>query len=321
MNELAASLTTLRVGRRTHVGFGDETPTEVPFRPPSGNLATKLENTPRYLFRVYSDASSGNNSSDWFQSIDALNNNLTDVFARDNAANIAITLNEHLRWEPKSYGDPFISWTTSLLVAIQYAIYKHKTEGAELEAIHLCIIDTTLFPKGVFIRDLDLIEEFYDKVPRGQKITVKGVRQTWEARGLGDFRHLRNKSHKIYSGVYYFGEFLSQGQINITDRSSAVTCDKIINNALFTMLPQFQVELEDSKVQWAEAVVESREPFYMDTKPGATSASEFVAATKIALQFRNVWFMPVLANLLALRPRAAQDPGILDQISGLYSGA
>ncbi|KAG4291581.1 hypothetical protein FPRO06_13802 [Fusarium proliferatum] len=324
MNELAANLTALRIGRRTHVGFGDETPTEVPFCPPSGNLLTKLENTPRYLFRVYSDASAGsagNNSSEWFKSIDALENNLTDIFARDNAAHIAIALNEHLRWEPKSYGDPFISWTTSLLVAIQYAIYKHKKEGAELEAIHLCIIDTTMFPKGVFIRDLDLIEEFYDKVPRDQSIVVKGEEKTWEARGLGDFRHLRSKSHKTYSGVYYFGEFLSQGQINIKGRSSTVTCDKIINNALFTMLPQFQLELEGSKVRWAEAVVESRESFYMGIEPEETSASEFVAATTLALQFRSVWFLPVLANLLALRPRAAQDPGILDRISGFYSGA
>ncbi|KAF9763137.1 hypothetical protein IL306_003235 [Fusarium sp. DS 682] len=320
MNELAANLTALRIGRRTHVGFGDEIPDEVPFCP-SGNLATKLNNTPRYLFRVYSDASAGKNSSEWMKSIDALENNLTDIFARDDAANIAIALNEHLRWEPKSCGDPFISWTTSLLVAIEYAIYKHKTEGAELQAIHLCIVDTTMFPKGVFIRDLDLIEEFYDKVPNGQLITVKGVYHTWKARGLDDFRHLRNKPHKTYSGVYYFGEFLSQGQTNIEGRSSTVTCDKIVNNNLFTMLPQFKVELEDSRRQWAEAVVKSRESFYTDIEPEATSDSDFLEATNIALKFGMLWFLPMLANLLALRPRAAQDPGILDQISNLFSGA
>ncbi|KAI3571765.1 hypothetical protein IWW34DRAFT_824575 [Fusarium oxysporum f. sp. albedinis] len=306
MNELVANLTGLRIDRRTHVGFSDEIPNEVPFYP-SSNLATKLNNTPRYLFRIYSHASAGKNSSEWMKSIDALENNMTDIFARDNAANIAITLNEHLRWEPKSCGDPFISWTTSLLVAIEYAIYKHKTE------------DTTMFPKGVFIRDLDLIEEFYDKVPNSQQIMVKGVYHTWEARGLDNFRHLRNKRHKTYSGVYYFGEFLSQGQTNMTGRSSTVTCDKIINNDLFTMLPQFQAELEDSKIQWAEAVVKSRQSFYMDIGPEATSACEFVEAAKIALNFGTVWFLPVLANLLALRPRAAQDPGILDQISGLFS--
>ncbi|KAF5694424.1 hypothetical protein FDENT_1190 [Fusarium denticulatum] len=320
MNELNTDFTALRIGRPTHVGFGDETPAEVPFCP-SGNLATKLNNTPRYLFRVHSDASAGENSSEWIKSIDALENNLTDIFERDDTACIAIALNEHLRWELKSYGDPFISWTTSLLVAIEYAIYKHKTEVTMLEAIHLCIIDTTMFPRGVFIRDLDLIEEFYDKVPNGRRITVKGVRHTWGARGLDDFRNLRNKTHKTYPGVYYFGEFLSQGQTNITGRSSTVSCDKIINNHLFAMLPQFQVELEDSKRQWAEAVVKSRELFYMDIESEATSASEFVEATNIALQFGKVWFLPVLANLLALRPRAARDRGILDQISGLFSGA
>ncbi|KAH6977769.1 hypothetical protein EDB82DRAFT_476527 [Fusarium venenatum] len=148
-----------------------------------------------------------------------------------------------------------------------------------------------MFPKGVFIRDLDLIEEFYNKVPSRQKIIVKGICYTWEARGLDDFRHLRNKRYRTYSGVYYFGEFLLQGQTNMTGHSST-----------------------------AEAVVKSREWFYMDIEPEAISASEFVEAAKIALNFRIVWFLPMLANLLALRPRAAQDPGILDQISGLFSG-
>ncbi|EXL74444.1 hypothetical protein FOPG_10471 [Fusarium oxysporum f. sp. conglutinans race 2 54008] len=318
MSVLAANLTALRIGRRAHVGFGDDIPTEVPFCPPR-NLATKLNNTPRYLFRVHSDASAGKHSSECMKSIDALGNNLTDIFARDNTANIAIALNEHLRWEPKSCGDPFISWTTSLLVAIEYAIYKYKAESVELQAIRLCIVDTTMFPKGVFIQDLDLIEEFYDKVPYSQQITVSGLPHTWEARGLGDFRNLRNKQHKTHSGVYYFGEFLSQGQTNIEGRSSTVTCDKIINNDLFAMLPQFKDELEDSRKRWADAVVESRESFYMNNEPKATSGSEFSAAVKIALHFGTVWFMPVLVHLLALRPRASQDPGILDRISGLFS--
>jgi hypothetical protein len=164
MNELAATFTTLRIGRRTRNGLCDEIPNEVPFCP-SGNLATKLDNTPRYLFRVYSDASAGYNSRNWMKSIDALGNNVADVFARDDAADVAIALNEHLRWSDKSRGDPFVSWTTSLLVAIEYAIYKHKAHGTELQAIYLCIIDTTMFAKGVFIRDLDLMEEFTKKVP------------------------------------------------------------------------------------------------------------------------------------------------------------
>ncbi|KAL7948716.1 hypothetical protein V8C42DRAFT_312091 [Trichoderma barbatum] len=194
MNELTTSLTKLEIGRRKYVGFADENEVkEVPFNP-SGNLATKLHNTPRYLFRVYSDVSAGKHSSEWMKSCDALKNTFTDIFARD-ASIVALTLNEHLWWQPKSFGDPFISWTTSLLVAIQYAIYKHKTEHAELNTIYLCIVDTTLFPNGVFIKDLDLIEEFHDKVPDHQLVMFKGEQQHWKDIGLRNLRHLRNKKH------------------------------------------------------------------------------------------------------------------------------
>ncbi|KAI6778530.1 uncharacterized protein J7T54_005054 [Emericellopsis cladophorae] len=91
------------------------------------------------------------------------------------------------------------------------------------------------------------------------------------------------------------------------------------------MLPQFKVdfmskkEKKDGKPRWAKAVIEFREPFYTDVEPEPTSASEFCKAMMIALQFGTVWFLPVLANLLALRRRREQDPGILGRISILFS--
>ncbi|KAG9253092.1 uncharacterized protein F5Z01DRAFT_174232 [Emericellopsis atlantica] len=308
MAELAASLGALQIDRGTCLGFADD-PFQIPFCP-SGNLATELDNTPRYLFRVYSRNSSGENNTQWMKSPAALENNLTDIFARDDAANVATVLNEHLRWWPKSCADPFISWTTSLLFAIQYIIYKHKTEGTELQRMHLCIVDTTMFPKGVFIRDLDLMEEFHDKVPNGQE------------RGLQNYLNLRTKRYSPNSGAYYFGEFLSQGQTNIKTkgRSSTVTCDKIVKDELFTILPQFRVEMErDSKeARLAKAVMECRKPFYVDTEREPTRASDVGKAMTIASRFGTEWSLPVLANLLALRPRRAHDPGILGPISTLF---
>lgn len=321
MNELTTSLTKLEIGQKIHVDLyddDDDIPDEVPFCP-SGNLAAKLQDTPRYLFRVFSDASAGENSSECMKSVDALDNTFTDTFARD-AFTVALTLNEHLRWQPKSYGDPFISWTTSLLVAIQYAIYKHKTECAELSTIHLCIIDTTLFPNGVFMKDLDLIEEFHDKVPDHYPVISKGGQYDWKGRGLNNFRELRHKQHKDYLGVYYFGEYLSQGQTNIKDRSRTVPCDKIINHNLFTFMPQFKDEIEGKTLFWANTVIKLRQPFY-DTEQEEIHSSDFNDAMFMAFDFTSAWFLPMLANILALSPRTATSPRIISQISKVFRGA
>lgn len=309
MSELATRFTGLGIGQ-TYIGFAEEEdigfaeeediPNEVLFCP-SGNLATKLQNTPRYLFRVYSDASAGENSSEWMKSVDALKNNLTDIFQRDDTSSIALTLNEHLRWNwKKTNGDPFISWTTSLLVAIQYAIYKHKTEPRKLNKIYLCIVDTTSFPSGVFIKDLDLIEEFHDKIPGS-------------SRGLGNLLQMRDTK-------YYFGEYLSQGQTNIKGRSCTVPCDKIINNHLFAMMHQFKVDIESQISLWANAVIKSREPFYI-TEQEVMDNSEFSEAMAIALEFDTKWVLPMLANLLALSPRTARDPATIGLILKQFSGA
>lgn len=309
MNDLATRFTGLGFGQ-TYIGFAEEEdipdediPDEVPFCP-SGNLETKLQDTPRYLFRVYSDASAGENSSEWMKSVDALKNNLTDIFQRDDTSSVALTLNEHLRWKwKKSNGDPFISWTTSLLVAIQYAIYKLKTEQPrKLNKIYLCIVDTTLFPNGVFLKDLDLIEEFHDKI-------------SGSSGGLDNLREMRNTK-------YYFGEYLSQGQtnINIKGRSCTVPCDKIINNHLFAMMHQFKVDIESQSSLWANAVIKSREPFYI-TEQEVMDNSEFSEAMAIALEFDTKWVLPMLANLLALSPRTARDPANIGLILKQFSGA
>lgn len=255
------------------------------------------------------------------KSVDVVDKTFEDIFARD-AFTVALTLNEHLRPPPKkSYGDPFISWTTSLLNAIQYAIYKHKKQSTKLSAISLCIVDTTLFPKGVFMEDLDLIEKFHDKVPDDYPvIDEKGRPSTWGKRGLDNMRELRTQLFYNYLGVYYFGEYLSQGQTNIEGRSCTVTCDKIINSNLFAFMPQFEDELKDKSLRWANAVIELRQPFYIK-KQKEMKKSDFSNATTIALEFDTAWFLPMLANLLALNPRTARDPRIIGWTWEHFRGA
>lgn len=342
MNDITAGVNKLKIGQKKHIGFGDDDPDEVPSRPsdnlateshdtphypdevpfrPPGNLAAKLHDTPRYLFRVFSDASAGENSSECMKSADAVVKTFEDIFARD-PFTVALTLNEHLRWQPeKSYGDPFISWTTSLLVAIQYAIWKHKKQSTKLSAISLCIVDTTLFPDGVFMKDIDLMNEFHDKVPDHYPvIDNKGAPSTWGERGLDNMRELRTQLFYNYLGVYYFGEYLSQGQTNIEGRSCTVTCDKIINSNLFAFMPQFKDEIEGKTQFWANTVIRLRQPFYI-TEEEEMNDSDFSDATIIANKFDTAWFLPMLANLLALSPRTARDPAIIGRILEHFRGA
>ncbi|KAJ2992962.1 hypothetical protein NUW58_g1995 [Xylaria curta] len=228
-------------------GLQNDTQDQIPFQP-SGDLAAKLGDSPRYLFRVFSEASAGENTNEWVKSPDAMKGILVDIFARD---------------------DP-------------------------LKTIQLCIVDTTKFPRGVFLRDLDLIEEFEDK-------------------GLGNLHTLRRKQHFFYSGVYYFGEYLSQGQTKIRGRSCIVSCDKIVNGNLFTLAPSFRKELAAKPLEWANSVIKFREPFYRfaNSSTKVAETAHLTAAITIALGFEPNWILPIFANLLALSPRRAQDQGII----------
>lgn len=93
---------------------------------------------------------------------------MEDVFFNLNSEKritIARTLNLHLRWWPKhGTWDNFVSWTSSLLFAIQYIYYRHLNPGDEsdLQQIKLYAIDTTQSPKVTFLCDLDLIDTFWE---------------------------------------------------------------------------------------------------------------------------------------------------------------
>lgn len=84
-----------------------------------------------------------------------------DIFAKQGNDQVASMLNQHLRWKPCSE-DNFVSWTSSLLYALQYSFFSHASEkdGSTFSKIQICIIDTTGFAKGIFIQDIDLIQAY-----------------------------------------------------------------------------------------------------------------------------------------------------------------
>ena len=144
------------------------TPPEfLPFNPPEGHwLRTTFNGVPRYLFRVYTPKSRGSTDRIWTKSMDAKDDKESsqlDIFARDDKEAVAAMLNRHLRWQ-EGNEDNLVPWTSSLLFALVYIFHLNANprDRSAFGAISLCVVDTSGFIPGVFLRDLDLIREFRD---------------------------------------------------------------------------------------------------------------------------------------------------------------
>ena len=272
-------------------------------------LREKFDDIPRYLFRVSTPRSDGTTDKVWVRSKDAKFfpvDGTVDLFANSNDREAASMLNRHLRWkgEPEN-SDNLVSWTSSLLFALQYIFYRrnHQKDQSPFEAIDLCIIDTTAFPKGVFLRDMDLMDAYSPSHP-----------------DVKHFQGLRTRRHYRFCGSYYFGEYLSQGALKIEAKCKIVSAQAILDQGLLSLQPLFQVSTGVPK--WADEVIALREDFYQThTEPELVTKSETQAAIDIAQLFGPHWRLPVAANLLALRPRRRHDEGLLRAFrTSLFTG-
>jgi hypothetical protein len=263
-------------------------------------LRKKFDDVPRYLFRVYTPISRGTTDRFWTKSMDARHrsaNHRLDIFGRDNEQ-VASMLNKHLRWM-EGPADNLVSWTSSLLFAITYifSLHANSRDGSTFDDIFLCIVDTACFPKGVFLRDMDLVDAYH----------------SFNAE-LRSFKRLRSKKHKTYSGFFYFGEYLSQGALKIEDKCQIVSAQAIIGEGLYDLRPEFKEFAEwkmREKPPWAETTIRLREEFYHEGKEQAISMEEHEAAINITGLFGRRWRLPIAANLIALLPRRSRDSGIL----------
>ncbi|KAK3681566.1 hypothetical protein B0T22DRAFT_387339, partial [Podospora appendiculata] len=266
-----------------------------------------FDQAPRYLFRVSTPQSDGA-STDRFCARSraarhwAYSNGPTkDIFSlhREEAA---YALYRHLTWISFD-ADNLVSWKSSLLFAIQYMIYLHKRGKPNfpklaLREIQLYILDTTVFPKGVFVRDLELIEEF-----RASN------------RDLDNFAaNVRVRTRETHGDdTFYYGEYLSQGALEIEDRCQMVTADAIITQDLFSLRPEFEESMSGGSdgpgLRLASEVNRLRVRFNDHIQPA--SLRELAAAQRIAMRFGRRWRVPVAAHLLALQPRGDGDEYIL----------
>ncbi|KAF2997762.1 hypothetical protein E8E15_000190 [Penicillium rubens] len=283
---------------RTHLSDGPHGPGELEqllFEPQaeSGIADTVLDNIPRYLFRIASPRSDRCTNEIWVRSESAYCNKISsteDIFFNLNnekQADIAQILNLHLRWWPKrGLEDNFVSWTSSLLFAIQYIYYRWSSprDGSSLADIKLYVIDTTRFSRGTFMRDLDLIDIFcdYDE-------------------NLKSLQSLRNGPD------FYFGEYLSQGPLKIENKCQAIPAEVLFQqDRLRRIQPRF-AEMPSNKTgnpRLAKAVIRLRQVIWPGFDLPVLSSAEMIDRLQPIEEIMNNipagWRFPIAIYFAAL---------------------
>lgn len=253
VNELTQAMGNTHLSDRRE---GDGEVDQLLFQPRAENgiSDTVLRNIPRYLFRIASPYSDGATDAKWAKSQSAVSrdgSSTEDIFRNlddEKRAHVATVLNLHLRWWPKEGAqDNFVSWTSSLLFAIQYIYYRSASSQDESSRanIKLYIIDTTKFPTGTFMRDLDLIDIFCE--------------HNTELERLQDMRATTD---------YYFGEYLSQGSLKIENKCQVIPADVLFqSNRLRRLQSQFGELCHnvEPKPLWAKEVIKLRRGIWSES--------------------------------------------------------
>lgn len=196
-------------------------------------LEPAVNRIPRYFFRVYDDTSSGTTNAD------CVSSRLADLGSPDSRRNMldltskeaAKALSLHLNWRRSHQdGDNLVSWSCSLLFTLQYALYRHHKRGKKRPErnVRIIMIDTTLFPKGTFVPDIEVMYCLRNR--------SSGVKQLYE---------LRTGQR---GPAYSFGEYLSQGCINVSGASGVTSLKKLIDTGLFN---EFVCPYLEDTVHWS----------------------------------------------------------------------
>jgi hypothetical protein len=216
------------------------------FYPPASfsTESLNLDAVPQYLFQTVDEASSGRNDESVIASMASI------VGSQESSRIDLLTLERHraakllhMHLTKDCFGgkesDNLMSWTSSLLFAIQYAVWRLRVRRCHPSDIKICAVDTRKFPRGQFVQDIWLLEAYHATAERlGNPI-----------RSFFDFR-LENED-------FYNGEYLSQGAVNHTGRSCLVSLEHLIKAGLFQLYP----ESEDARgsEKWAKRVLELRQ--------------------------------------------------------------
>jgi hypothetical protein len=139
-----------------------------------------------------------------------------------------------------------MSCTSSLLFAIQYAIWRRHNFGCDSADIKICVVDTRRFPHGQFVHDRWLLQAYRHIDER-------------EGEKKRDFFRFRLDDER-----YYNGEYLSQGSVNHAGRSCMVSWKSLEEYGLYDLYPEFADE-EGAKT-WVKRALELRKGWSIRAK-------------------------------------------------------
>lgn len=205
-----------------------------------GDGCSELPEPPKYLFRAADDYSSGLSNDNFVASIASMygehGSTRVDNLSLDRV-DAAEALYSHLN--KSCFGgyppDDWMSWSSSLLFIIQYAIWRAWKSNLPPDRVRICAVDTTEYPRGQFVRDKWLFakyrKEFSDRVDMKSFIDLRASR-------------------------YDNGEYLSQGRVNIKNRSCVFSLTDLVNSGLYDLYPEFGDE--NGKTKWTNRVQELR---------------------------------------------------------------
>lgn len=240
---------------------------------------------PRYLFRTYSDSSQGINACPRFLSQATVkgvqHSSLYDIPKEE----ARFMIENHLLWGRES--TEFISWTSSLLWALQYAV--RKRAKWKDQNITICVLDIVQAP-----------------VQQQQRIyPVPNLLCVYDIPSRG-------------RDYYYHAEYLAHSIVEVSDKSlSVISFKALISAGLFELLP----ELDDKcgRVLLAKRVPQLRSLYF--TYPCKISPKELLLVKRLAAGFGTDWILPISLAFLSLRQREKKDEVLLRVIAPLdYSG-
>jgi hypothetical protein len=117
---------------------------------------------------------------------------------------------------------------------------------------------------------------------------------------------------------YYFGEYLTQGPLNIQGRCVFASVQQMIDLGLFTLQPGL-ADVEQWQC-WPKRVLDYRQLF-ADKKHVATRKGDVTTAFDIARHcFGGPWTVPGAIMLLSLQPRYKDDRVIADGFKAQFTG-
>jgi hypothetical protein len=211
-----------------------------------------LEKTPRYLYRTYCPSSAGFNDPTRicsqavrYKKSGRSLEHMTTEEARE-------MLKMHLLWRNGVHNDfvsNFVSWTSSLLFALQRAIYAVK-KGDKDSKISICILDTWKMDTKMFYHAETLLSLY--SVPDDGKL-----------------------QHR-----YYTAEFLSIGTLKLSPGhgSDVVSFSKMVESGLYDLVPHLRPGC--GKAQLCIPVPNIRAMYF--NIPTPISEQDFNVATRLA---------------------------------------